>query len=159
MIHAPLTFGKIGSKGILHYPTFENQKPGFSLAKAFLVLQNAQKATIRLVQTTKNLVSMKPFLSTCWVVKKVCRLPIEVISGPEISSTLVGLVIYGRLIGVMIYAQPVGLIIGFKGPRRWRGGCGGLLRRASRQAREPLSRTVSLYPPLCHTHGMKITFS
>ena len=38
-------------------PDIENQKPGFSLAKAFLALQNTQKATICLVQTTKNLVS------------------------------------------------------------------------------------------------------
>ncbi len=39
-------------------PDIGNQKPGFSLVKAFLALQNAQKATIRLAQTTKNLVSL-----------------------------------------------------------------------------------------------------
>jgi len=39
-------------------PDIGNQKPGFSLAKAFLVLQNARKAAMRLVQTAKNLVSL-----------------------------------------------------------------------------------------------------
>ena len=38
-------------------PDIENQKPGFSLAKAFLALQNTQKAAICLIQMTKNLVS------------------------------------------------------------------------------------------------------
>ena len=41
-----------------HREPIENQKPGFSLVKAFLALQNTQKATIRLIQRTKNLVSL-----------------------------------------------------------------------------------------------------
>jgi len=40
-------------------PDIGNQKSGFSLAEAFLVLQNAQKATISLVHKTKNLVSLR----------------------------------------------------------------------------------------------------
>ena len=39
-------------------PDIGNQKPGFSLAKAFLVLQNARKEAMCLVQTAKNLVSL-----------------------------------------------------------------------------------------------------
>ena len=37
----------------------ETKKPGFSLAETFGMLQNAQKATISLVQMTKNLVSLR----------------------------------------------------------------------------------------------------
>jgi hypothetical protein len=50
-----LVHGK--SSFVISLPDIENQKPGFSLAKAFIALQNTQRATICLFQMTKNLVS------------------------------------------------------------------------------------------------------
>lgn len=69
-------------------PDIGNQKPGFSLAKVLFVLQNPQEAAIRLVQTTKNLVSLSVSGS-----ERVCFISVEdglVTAGTEIEGMIEG---------------------------------------------------------------------